>query len=104
MAQYNITLNDEILKDLFSGDKGVAVLLEQVLNQVLQAQATEQLNAEPYERSENRQGYRNGTRPHPITTRVGTLVLCGCHDSVAVSFPQSFLPVISAVNRHFYWR
>lgn len=37
MAQYNITLNDEILKDLFSGDKGVAVLLEQVLNQVLQA-------------------------------------------------------------------
>ncbi|WP_028988449.1 IS256 family transposase [Thermicanus aegyptius] len=75
MAQYNITLNDEILKDLFSGDKGVAVLLEQVLNQVLQAQATEQLNAEPYERSEDRQGYRNGTRPHPITTRVGTLVL-----------------------------
>ncbi|MCY0900524.1 MAG: IS256 family transposase, partial [Firmicutes bacterium] len=75
MAQYNITLSDEVLKGLFAGDQGVANVLEQVLNQVLQAQATEQLNAEPYERSEERQGYRNGTRPHPITTRVGTLVL-----------------------------
>ncbi|MCL6516793.1 IS256 family transposase [Alicyclobacillus sp.] len=75
MAQYNITLSDEILKGLFSGDRGVAGLLEQVLNQVLQAQASEQLKTEPYERSEDRQGYRNGTRPRAITTRVGTLVL-----------------------------
>lgn len=54
MAQYNITVNDEVLKGLFTGEKGVAQLLEQVLNQVLQAQATEQLQAEPYERSEER--------------------------------------------------
>ncbi|EJY54500.1 transposase mutator type [Alicyclobacillus hesperidum URH17-3-68] len=51
------------------------MLLEKVLNQVLNAQASEQLQAEPYERSEDRQGYRNGTRPHPLTTRVGTLTL-----------------------------
>ena len=75
MAQYNITVDDEILKGLFSGDRGVAQLLEQVLNQVLNAQASEQLQAEPYERSEERQGYRNGSRPHPLTTRVGTLTL-----------------------------
>jgi len=75
MAQYNITVDDEVLKGLFTGDKGVALLLEKVLNQVLNAQASEQLHAEPYERSEDRQGYRNGTRPHPLTTRVGTLTL-----------------------------
>jgi len=75
MAQYNVIVSDDNLKGLFSGDKGVAGLLEEVLNQVLQAQASEQLKAEPYERSEDRQGYRNGTRPHAITTRVGTLVL-----------------------------
>ena len=75
MAQYNITVDDEILKGLFSGDRGVAQLLEQVLNQVLNAQASEQLQAEPYERSEERQGDRNGSRPHPLTTRVGTLTL-----------------------------
>jgi putative transposase len=56
MAQYNITVNDEVLKDLFSGDGGISKLLEQVLNQVLQAQAM------PYERSEERQDYRNGIR------------------------------------------
>lgn len=75
MAQYQITLSDDVLKGLFASDNGLAGLLEQVLNQILQAQATEQWQAEPYERSADRQGYRNGTRPHPITTRVGTLVL-----------------------------
>jgi transposase-like protein len=75
MAQYNITLDDTVLKGLFSGDKGMSDLLEQVLNQVLQAQATEQVQAQPYARVDERQGYRNGTRPHPLTTRVGTLTL-----------------------------
>jgi putative transposase len=75
MAQYQITLNDEILKDLFQQDGGVARLVEQVLNQILQAQVTEQLKANPYERTEERQGYRNGTLPHTLTTRVGRLVL-----------------------------
>ncbi len=43
MAQYQITLNSECLHELFGKDEGMARLLEQVLNQVLQAQATEQL-------------------------------------------------------------
>jgi putative transposase len=75
MAQYQITLNDETLKDLFQQDGGVAKLVEQVLNQVLQAQVTEQLKAAPYERTDERQGYRNGTVPHTLTTRVGRLTL-----------------------------
>ncbi|WP_436663450.1 IS256 family transposase [Alicyclobacillus acidoterrestris] len=75
MAQYQITLNDDSLKDLFLQDGGVAKLVEQVLNQVLQAQVTEQLKASPYERTDERRGYRNGTLPHPITTRVGRLIL-----------------------------
>lgn len=50
MAPYQITLNDEILKDLFNSDKGMAMLLEQVLNQVLRAQASDQLQVNPYER------------------------------------------------------
>jgi len=58
MAQYNITLDDAVLKGLFSGDKGMSELLEQVLNQVSQAQATEQVQAQPYERADERQGYQ----------------------------------------------
>ncbi|WP_067937141.1 IS256 family transposase [Alicyclobacillus kakegawensis] len=75
MAQYQITLNDDTLKALFLQDGGVAKLVEQVLNQVLQAQVTEQLKAAPYERTDERQGYRNGTVPHTLTTRVGRLTL-----------------------------
>ncbi|OUM88532.1 MAG: transposase [Bacillus thermozeamaize] len=78
MAQYQITVDSQLLHQLFlsnSQDAGVTKLLESVLNQVLQAQATEQLGAEPYERTEGRQGYRNGTYPHQLTTRVGTITL-----------------------------
>jgi hypothetical protein len=43
MTPYNITVNDEGLKDLFSGDAGTSKLLEPVLKQVLQAQTAEQV-------------------------------------------------------------
>jgi putative transposase len=49
--------------------------VETVLNQVLEAQVTEQIGARPSERSEARQAYRNGYRPRTLTTRVGPLVL-----------------------------
>ena len=78
MAQYQITVDSKVLHQLFltkSKDSGVSALLESVLNQILQAEATEQLQAEPYERTEERQGYRNGTYPHNLTTRVGPLTL-----------------------------
>lgn len=75
MAQYQIALDDQLLKDLFVRDKGVAVLLEKILDQVLHAQATEQVQAQPYERTIKRRGYRNGARPRLLTSRVGTLTL-----------------------------
>jgi len=78
MAQYQITVDSKILQQLFLGksrDTGVSALLESVLNQILQAEATEQLCAKPYERTEERKGYRNGTTPHKLTTRVGKLIL-----------------------------
>ncbi len=76
MAQYQITVDHELLQQLFLGhskDAGVAKLLESVLNQILQAQVTEQVAAERYERTDARQGYRNGSYPHQLTTRVGTI-------------------------------
>lgn len=77
MAQVHITLDDEILKDLMLGNRNEAMakLLEKVIDSVLQAQASEQLSAEPYERNDDRISYRNGYRPRTFTTRVGTLDL-----------------------------
>jgi len=75
MADYQVTIDAADLQELFQGDDGVKVLMEKVLNQVLQAQASEQLQAGPYERTTERQGYRNGTPARKLTTRVGTLTL-----------------------------
>ncbi len=76
MVRYQITISDEQLHGLLQGDRGLGDLLEAVLNQVLQqAQATEYVKAEPYERTEERVGYRNGIRERPLTTRVGRLTL-----------------------------
>ena len=75
MTQYQITLSDEIVHGLFKEDGAMAKLVEQVLNQVLEAEVTETLQAKPYERTEERQGYRNGFKPRTMTTRVGRLVL-----------------------------
>ncbi len=78
MAQYQITVDSEILHQLFLGDakeSGVNKLLESVLNQVLKAQVTEQIRADHYERTEDRKAYRNGSYPHKFTTRVGTITL-----------------------------
>jgi putative transposase len=78
MAQYQITEIFELLHHLFqknTKDSGMAQLLESIVNQILQAQATEQVNAGYYERTDTRKGYRNGTYPHTLVTRVGSLTL-----------------------------
>lgn len=78
MAQLNFTLDTEIIKGLFTldgRDDSMAKLIESIINQVLDAQATEIIGAEPYERTEARTAYRNGYRPREMKTRVGTLEL-----------------------------
>jgi putative transposase len=78
MTQFNITISGELLHGLFLSngkDEAFAKLLEEIFNQVLLAQSSEQLKADPYERSEERTAYRNGYRDRQLTTRVGTLTL-----------------------------
>src|SRR5579875_848788 len=75
MADYQVTIDAADLQELFQGDDGVKVLMEKALNQVLPAPASEQLQAGPYERTADRQGYRNGTRARKLATRVGMLTL-----------------------------
>ena len=75
MARLQVTIDTDKLKDLFASDEGMAVLAEEVLNQVLDAQMTDHLQAEPYERTDERRAYRNGYKPRKLTTRVGKLTL-----------------------------
>jgi len=53
----------------------MAILLEPILNQILQAEMTEHLGAEPGEETDDRLGYRNGSYERKLTTRVGTIEL-----------------------------
>jgi transposase-like protein len=72
---YQINLNPEDLHHLLGQNGGITKLVEQALNQILLAQSTEHLQADPYERTEERQGYRNGFYSRKLTTRVGTITL-----------------------------
>ncbi|MDD9150929.1 IS256 family transposase, partial [Sporolactobacillus sp. CQH2019] len=78
MAQFQITLDEKILHQLLFSDTheaGIKALLEAILNQILQAQAGEQLGAGNYERTPERTDYRNGTYPRALKTRIGKLTL-----------------------------
>jgi putative transposase len=60
MTQYQLTLDRDSLQRLFGGNEQMAHVLEEILNQVLEAQVAEHVQAEPYERTPERRGYRNG--------------------------------------------
>lgn len=62
MADYDISVEKDLLPGLLGNQDGLARLVETVLNQILEAQSqlTQSLGADRHERSEERQGYRNG--------------------------------------------
>lgn len=66
MAGYELSVGKDLLPGLLSGQDGLAKLVEAVLNQILEVQVSEALGAERHERSEERQGYRNGYRAHTL--------------------------------------
>ena len=77
MAQVNITLSQEEVLQVLTGDRNEALkfLMERILNSIMKAESEEQLGAPRYERTEARQDYRNGVRERALNTRIGTLVL-----------------------------
>ena len=77
MAQINFTLNQEEILQLLSEENNEAFrkLLESSLNSVLKAESQEQLQAAPYERTEERTDSRNGFRDRELKTRIGTITL-----------------------------
>lgn len=75
MTGYDINVSRDLLPELLGSQDGLAKLVESVLNQILEAQVSESLGADRHERSEERQGYRNGYRVRTLYTRVGPVTL-----------------------------
>lgn len=62
MAEYDVTTPADFLSSFLTDPRGLSKIVETVLNQVLEARATEQVGAGRHERSEGRMAYRNGYR------------------------------------------
>ena len=75
MADIQFTISAEKIQAMLFGDRGIEVLMEEVMNQLLQAEMTAHLRATPGEQTDRRRGYRNGSYERRLTTRVGTLEL-----------------------------
>lgn len=77
MTQLNFTLERDFFTGLFKKDREEAFgeLMESLLNQFLIAESAEVLQADPYDRSEERTDYRNGFRDRELVCRIGKLTL-----------------------------
>ena len=98
MTQLNITLNEETLKEPMLGNRDEALrkLLEAVFNAILKAEASEQVGADLYERTDERQTYRNGYRERQFKTRaLWNFSYQSC--VTALSRPH-FLPIMNEVR------
>ncbi|MCD6576669.1 MAG: transposase, partial [Anaerolineaceae bacterium] len=66
------TLTTEYLEQMTEqGLEGLPDMIRVLVNQAMQIERENYLQAKPYERSENRRGYANGYKPKTVKTRVG---------------------------------
>lgn len=76
MAHNKRTQSGEFLQQALLNDKDfLRVMVERLSQNLMEEEIAEFLQADPYERTEERQGYRNGYKPRVLHTRVGDLVL-----------------------------
>jgi predicted house-cleaning noncanonical NTP pyrophosphatase (MazG superfamily) len=92
-----VSFDEKTLREVLFGDKGVEVLLENVMNEMMEAELTEHIGAGPSEQTSDRRGYRNGHYQRELTTRVGTLELEVPRDRDG-TFSGRTLPAVSALR------
>ncbi|NJC99876.1 IS256 family transposase, partial [Candidatus Erwinia dacicola] len=73
MADNSMTFSNTLMQ--FGGEDFLRELTEFMLNRIMEADVTQRINAEPHERSDERETYRNGYRGRQYHTRLGTLEL-----------------------------
>ena len=75
MARSNIGDLHGVLSEVFKQQDGLKHFLEAVCQQLMSQEVHQQLGADLHERSDQRRGYRNGSKPRRLSTRVGELEL-----------------------------
>ncbi len=76
MRNLNTTASQEPTREadaIFVQADKLKEMVQTVVQQVLEAEISRHLGAEPYERTSGRQGHRNGAKPRTMKTRLGEL-------------------------------
>ena len=95
-------LDAELVQEALLDDPSfLREIVEQVVQQLLEAEMTEHIGAAPYERGEGRTGHRNGHKPRTLRTRVGTLNLLVAQDLKRGPSPRASSPATSATRRRW---
>ena len=73
--EINTTIN-EVLKLLISnGTDTILPVFRSLMNEAMKIERNQMVGANPYERTENRQGYANGFKDKTINTGMGKIIL-----------------------------
>jgi len=75
MGEYDLKVKSKELIGLLSNNKGMAKLVESIVNQVLEHELTDYIGVDKHQHSKDRPDYRNGYRARKLYTRVGQLTL-----------------------------
>lgn len=73
MADNNMTFSDTLMQP--GGENFLLEFTEFMFNRIMEADVTQRINAEPHERSDEREIYRNSYRDRQCNTHPGTLDL-----------------------------
>ena len=110
MAKLSIDVLGELLQEVFSKNEGLKDFLQAVAQQVMETEVTSLVGAERHERIEQRSGYRNGSKPRRLKTRVGELALSvpqvrGCepyHPSLFAKWQRSERALLVACGEMYF--
>lgn len=110
MANVNLTPDECELQDVFGDIPSLGKFLAKMLDTFMQHEAAAHVGAQPYERSGNREGYRSGTKPRTVKTRVGDLKLDvpqvrGCepyHPSMLAKWQRSERALLVACSEMYF--
>lgn len=72
MADNSMTFSNTLMQ--LGGEDFLRELTGFMLNLIMEADVTQRINAEPHERSDEHETYRNGYRDRHYNTRLGTLL------------------------------
>jgi putative transposase len=109
-AQENIDGILGCLQDIFSSKEGLRRVVETVLGVGMREEVAAHVGAGRHDRSEERRGYRNGTKPRKFATRVGELDLSvpqvrGCepyHPSMFARWQRSERALLAACGEMYF--